>query len=539
MSGSHDRIIAFPSLVRDKGRGQWKVREMKKGESPRIDLKGREMIIPFGDTELEQNARQHEMGHAAWTGEKLMEEVVKEFGVSQVLVQGIEDARINTNLGNLGLPQDAQVFDEDGLEGIHMMRPEDQLALLFATIATGDEEGVREAIEGCGNDMVVQFADHVMREAGLRYGEGEFNTDEVTRTAIRLVTEWSNDGSPPPPEDGEGEPGDGEPGDGGTPGEGSSITVTPGGAGPPIEWKPEHLATVYGKRPEVTWSSIPKGKKKGEKADYAETAEDRKMKSEAAQSMVETLASVTESADGVRPVPSHLVEDTDTTKDGTKLSPEYASGGAWAPMDIVELARPDRVPARIRGRARGVNDTGAIPVAMHRITSDGRVFRASRIKPMAGAVLIDNSGSMGFKKEDLLRIMAALPAATIADYCSSGSRSELRILARKGRMVAQKVLDTSCGSGNGCDGLALRWLVQQPGPRFWVADGGVTGLGDQQFIEGSEECLVLCKAGKVAQFFSIEQLEKMLEEGTLSLRRHPPLRDRDRPPYRLIGLPGY
>lgn len=513
---------------------------MKKGESPRVDLKGRVMIVPLGDSEIERNARQHEMGHAAWTDHTLMQQMVEQYGVHQMLVQGVEDARINTNLGNMGLPQDAEVFDDESLDNIAYIPPQDQMALLFGTIATGDEQNVREVIRRSDYPEIEAIVDGVLTEAGLQRGDGLFNTDEVTRTSIRLVSELTGKigDPPPPPPPGEGD-GDEEESDGeGDPGGGAATSFTPGESG---EWKPYSLPpldlkNIHTERPRFDFGKI----EKGDRGVRTAESEDAVVKTSHAKAMVEALESITESADGVRPVPSHLLEEVDgvSVKHGHKNESAPVSLGEWCPMRIKEDARPNRVPARIRGRARGVNDTGAIPVAIHRITSDSRVFRASRIKPMAGAVLIDNSGSMGFNESDLLRIMAALPAATIADYCSQGSRGELRILARKGRMVQKESLADSIGCGNGCDGLALRWLIQQPGPRFWVCDGIVTGVGDVPFSGSGEECLVLCRAGKVAQFHSIEQLEKMLADGTLSLRRHPPLRDADRPPYRIQGVRG-
>lgn len=159
---------------------------------------------------------------------------------------------------------------------------------------------------------------------------------------------------------------------------------------------------------------------------------------------------------------------------GTKTG---AGGNDWAKMEVTEPPRPVNLSSELKSRKTIKSDTGAVPIALHRATIDGRVFREKRRKPGAGVVIIDQSGSMQMSSDDIERILAHLPGAVIAAYASSGTRGELRVLAKRGRRVAPRDLIVN-GGGNGVDGPALLWSEQFPGPRFWVSDGYVTGEHD-------------------------------------------------------------
>ncbi|HXJ63284.1 MAG TPA: hypothetical protein VNN79_05980 [Actinomycetota bacterium] len=149
----------------------------------------------------------------------------------------------------------------------------------------------------------------------------------------------------------------------------------------------------------------------------------------------------------------------------------------WADMVVTEPPRPLKLPLEMLARKTIKSDTGAVPIALHRATIDGRVFSGKRRKPGAGAVLIDQSGSMSLDPEDIENVLKYLPGAIIATYCSSDDQGELRVLAKNGRRVDHQDLIIGMG-GNGIDGPALAWIGGHRGPRFWVSDGHVTGRGD-------------------------------------------------------------
>jgi hypothetical protein len=509
------RVIPLPGIVSGPDEEPWTIEELKAGEVASVSFNKRVMRVPLGDTDHEHDTRLHEMAHVTWSKEELLARVRDEIGCSELLVQGVEDARINTNLRNIGLELKSQVLQAGQLRALGNQKPEIQVAALLATRATGDEQPLREVLP----DEIEAMVDAALDIAGWTDEPGQIIEEQAIFDALRLLTNPGSNGSGNGTESEEGEDEEGYDDEDGDP-------------------------EPYGS---------PRDYSEPEERDYDEDGDgydgdseewDEQPVAADIQQLQEALASQAEQNDGIRPIPEHKLAPGSSdgganVKHGLKRplteTPQY---GGWAQMDIREPARPHRLPARVRGRGKGVNDTGAVPVALHRSTSDGRIFRATRIKPVAGTVLIDNSGSMGFKLPDLIEIMAALPASTIADYCSASEHGELRILAREGRMVSEKVLATSIGGNNGVDGPALRWLVQQQGPRFWVSDGGVTGIQDEYNNNGPEECLVLCKAGKVIQIPSISEMRTLLRSGKLNLRRHPVIKEEDKPSYQIQDYRG-
>jgi hypothetical protein len=150
----------------------------------------------------------------------------------------------------------------------------------------------------------------------------------------------------------------------------------------------------------------------------------------------------------------------------------------WKP--ILEIEEPPRTIAQkldLKARKKVKQETGSVPVAIHRQTIDQRVFLGYRRRPGAGSVLIDMSGSMSLSSRDIERIMDALPGVVIAGYTASGAHTHgmLRIFAKNGRRVETHDFQMD-GGQNACDGPALNWLERQPKPRFWVCDGFVTGV---------------------------------------------------------------
>lgn len=178
--------------------------------------------------------------------------------------------------------------------------------------------------------------------------------------------------------------------------------------------------------------------------------------------------------------------------------------GEWCDMRIV---RPTLVlphAAHLRRRAWRMSDEGALLRSPHRACSDGRVFGSIRRKRDSGSVLIDTSGSMSIRVEDIDEIMNYLPGVTVATYCSDAAwNGELRIIAAKGRRAPRDQIDNLDYYGNGVDGPALRWLAKQPAPRYWICDGHVTGVHDKTSQDLREECQRLTKR------YSIDRIDSM------------------------------
>jgi hypothetical protein len=153
------------------------------------------------------------------------------------------------------------------------------------------------------------------------------------------------------------------------------------------------------------------------------------------------------------------------------------------PMVIIELDRTERTTSFARGirSARSGSRINSHRLARAVVSgSAGGLFRRRR-KIKGGALLIDASGSMDLCAETLMRICQHAPAATIAYYSSRGPEygdqcrgvyGALKVWARDGKRAN---CCPHCGGNNSVDLWALRWLLEQPGPRVIVTDRGFCG----------------------------------------------------------------
>lgn len=168
---------------------------------------------------------------------------------------------------------------------------------------------------------------------------------------------------------------------------------------------------------------------------------------------------------------------SDPTPTGQAPTGMTATGAQWwGKMKVVEPPRSQRFPSKMRARNWKPSDMGSVLRYPQRYCAgDGTIFAAKGQKLGGCTVLIDASGSMSLSQEDILQIMKLMPAATIASYCGESVQGELRILAKKGRRVADRDMRNYDWGGNCVDGPALDWLAKQPGPRYWVSDGQIVG----------------------------------------------------------------
>jgi len=171
-------------------------------------------------------------------------------------------------------------------------------------------------------------------------------------------------------------------------------------------------------------------------------------------------------------------------KDEIKKKNPVAQQGAgvpqWAELKVRKLALTRHAPGGL-GRKRRAHDMGRNPRRIQNALSDPykRIFDATK-KGNGGVVLIDGSGSMSLTTEDIVKIVDSAHGATVAVYSadSANINDNLLILAEKGKMVQS--LPPRNG-GNGVDGPALKWAIQQrqhaKAPVVFITDGAVHGLG--------------------------------------------------------------
>jgi hypothetical protein len=186
--------------------------------------------------------------------------------------------------------------------------------------------------------------------------------------------------------------------------------------------------------------------------------------------------------------------------------------------DVVEAGRLHVVAAplgvRLRpgraGRSWRASGEGSVVRYLQRWPVDRAVFRR-RARGVGGTLLVDTSGSMPFAAEDLDGLLLATPRGVrVAIYSGADEVGELRVVADGHRRASAEHLKRF-GNGNVVDLPALGWLARQPGPRLWLSDGGVTGVGDRASDVLKERCLETCRRARI-------QLVPTIKEATRALR---------------------
>jgi len=190
----------------------------------------------------------------------------------------------------------------------------------------------------------------------------------------------------------------------------------------------------------------------------------------------------------------------------------------WPRMEVVHapLTEPAVDPKMGRRKRRAATE-GAVPRSWHRLVSDGAIFDTRR-RGRNLSVLVDCSGSMGLRYEELLAFLLEVPATTLAVYSGEGRDPEkLVVLSHKGRRVNRRDFRRLVPDDmNRMDLPALLWLAKQRGPRLWISDGGVSAAhpGDsrhgfrlgENFCRGASlDCLMALARYKIHQCFDVEE----------------------------------
>ena len=159
----------------------------------------------------------------------------------------------------------------------------------------------------------------------------------------------------------------------------------------------------------------------------------------------------------------------------------------WGVMKIDNPELTQRLPVKVQAVAKKKSDTGINPRAMHRFTTDRKVF-TNKTKRNGGTLLIDGSGSMHFDSQDIENLVHILPASTVAMYqglvdddladiewkdTDTEPTGVLGILASKGKWVKEIPY---YGFNNIIDGPAMDWLGKQQEPRIIITDMQVSGI---------------------------------------------------------------
>lgn len=148
---------------------------------------------------------------------------------------------------------------------------------------------------------------------------------------------------------------------------------------------------------------------------------------------------------------------------------------------------------------------------LSRLYIDGAIFRR-KMRRVGGSVLIDCSGSMRLALGQVERMLvAAKGSGLVGIYGGYGTKGVLRIVGDKKRRVRDDLL-TSPGGGNVIDLPALRWLGHRPEPRLWVSDGGVSGKHDQSCESITKACAQVQREFRITRIRNATKAVELLRK---------------------------
>jgi len=155
-----------------------------------------------------------------------------------------------------------------------------------------------------------------------------------------------------------------------------------------------------------------------------------------------------------------------------------------------------------------------------------RIF-TNKVRVKGGIVVIDISGSMCLRQEDIEAIVEAAPAAVIMAYSNCGDdEPNAWIFAKRGWRVTD--IPRVGGRGNGVDGPALTWAIQQRHPGediIWVCDGYVTSKNDGTNDALTIQCAQLVKKHKIIMVPSVDEAVRGFKAGKVINKPAGPIRD--------------
>lgn len=506
-----------PEIV-DGADSDWKI--VKSGNTAGLTtFQSHTMKVPLGTDSISQGVRMHEMLHVAYTPEN-WHQLAVDAGVDPDVVQHSEDARIEflghyeagIDAGQMLTPDEAHQLavqtykNPRALAGMFMsawMQPNTQTELFRAAAAIARNEDAAQWVDEHAADIAK--LDPIIRDNPanlLAHAQDEMQRSRLTRlSAVHKAYNLAQSIAGPYFDSDYLDPDYYNPGD-----------FWPHEAKGPVN--PHDFEASIRMARELT-DSLPEdieemlpAKGEGDKDGLTPKGE-------------HTREGVEQGIDKMSPpeVTREKMEEMLSDFAGT-MKPEMVKGtGMWGKLlPINEWPRPLVMPSRLRGNMPALTDEGALFTAPYRLTIDNRVFRTIRKRPGGGAVLIDRSGSMHLRPDQVLEIMTMMPAAIIASYSGSRVDGRLDILAKDGRRARDESISQNYGGNNCVDGPALLWLAEQKGPRFWVSDGHVTGVADAPSENLRAHATLLCRKHRIRRFDSIEEVMEFADKQGIVIR---------------------
>ena len=192
----------------------------------------------------------------------------------------------------------------------------------------------------------------------------------------------------------------------------------------------------------------------------------------------------------------------------------------WAPEKMIYNTRPAMMIARKHRRA----DLGPRILRPMKIETDPEARAFGRRLPATGAVIVvDCSGSMGIRDDQLREAMIAAPSSTVFGYSGTGYSRPNACLLAEGNRIRDPAREFNFDGSNSCDLSAILWAIdnRRGRPVIWVSDFGVSGInskdpscGDQFDHDHTELVKLVVKANSdiLGRCHSVKDMLDLVEK---------------------------
>ena len=525
------------------GKGDFEVRRSKDVHSGYVDLTKKQMVVPLGKTPEEEFIRSHELMHVAITptdGNLLVGE-----DVEMRMLQAVEDYRVNTTLDMLGIDTAGELIPPSALAEFvtqaTLSRDEMGIAQMYFLLGKTRGETMLRSMAGDlpAYQKAEQIRDKFFKPYEDRNEQIPFQAviDACNYIAGNFDSQVGESQSDP-----NGEPQDGDPGDE----SGSSMSEGEGGEGKsaqdedwegqkntPVErgekgdFDPENNKTED-KEPETKEAKdFNPNTKKVKASELFEKPEAEKLPEMTKEEIEEGKEYL--GYEGMFDFKNRAEAEENQRRDPEAYSDGYGEYNPWEdcddPGDLVVVFPPlNKKFIPKKSLAKVSSDVGVIPKNLWRYPVDQKIFQEKIRKHKDVAVLIDCSGSMGFREEDVLHILEICPYSMVAVYCGywnleTGERiptvGTLAVVANRTHMYDGLITrELVPSSSNMVDVPAIEWLSKRKEKKkLWVSDGGVTGKHDNtlkpQYVR---KIVTLMKRHKIVRAHSIRDIPAKLKE---------------------------
>ncbi len=461
-------VLPLPEMLgrkdSSKDGGAWSIESCAPVRGlPYTDIVGKKMVVPVSQEETARAIRAHEMMHARVSPGSDFLEWLNRGIASENALRAVEEMRVNFLCNKAGF--DVATHLSDGSEltaGEKVSENDDWTGAVYGAIATACSGGNKPFLTG-------------VRRHNREWGDSLKAIIKKFEKELKKADKY---------------------------GRLSDTAIDPKNNLSPIGFSTtERLAELLDR-----FANPPK---KEENENEASSV-DHKEKHESEDA--EGPAAKTNKGKANKPAP---ISPDDVKKQNTVNNRRSGGVDSWVPLKFGESLLNRVAPGGL-GKKRRPSAFGRNPRRLTNALTDPekRVFDQWR-KGNGGVVVIDGSGSMQLKTEDIVRIVEKSPGATVVVYSSSTTAGapNIWILADKGKMVQS--LPTLPGN-NGVDGPALAFAISKrnrsSSPIVFITDGEIHGDGTGYSDLLAMDCINQCIKSRVIVRRNVTQGVEVLEQ---------------------------